>query len=74
MWSASFEVSGPWHDTLRASTGIKPPATKYPPLEETPRLFEMAERAQSLYDELASYAMQPGNETQPVTEEQGTKQ
>ena len=68
------EGSGPWHDTLRASTGIKAPATKYPPLEEIPRLFEMAERAQSLYDELASYAMQPGNETQPVTEEQGKQQ
>ena len=57
------EGSGPWHDTLRASTGIKPPATKYPPLEETPRLLEMAERAQPIYDELASYALPQGQRT-----------
>ena len=66
------EGSGPWHDTLRESTGIKPPATKYPPLEENPRLFEMAERAQPLYDELASYAMQPENKTHSATDAQST--
>ena len=62
------EGSGPWHETLRSSTGIKPPATKYPPLEETPRLFEMAQRAQPLYDELASYAMQSTNEQQSTND------
>ena len=34
------EGTGPWHDTLRESTGIQKPTTTYPPLEETPRLVD----------------------------------
>ncbi len=53
------EGTGPWHDNLRASTGIKPPKTTYPPLEETPRLFELCQRAQPLFDEMREYALVP---------------
>ncbi len=53
------EGAGSWHDGLRASTGIEKPRTEYPPLEDTPRLFELAERARPLFDDLAQYALVP---------------
>lgn len=52
------EGSGPWHDNLRASTGIQRPKTAYPPLDDTPRLAELAERARPLYKELSTYALE----------------
>lgn len=53
------EGSGPWHDGLRESTGIARPQTEYPPLEDTPRLFELAERARPLFDDMAQHALRP---------------
>ena len=51
--------AGSWHDNLRASTGIQKPKTEYPPLEDTPRLFELYERAMPLFDDLRRYAFTP---------------
>ena len=51
--------TGPWHDNLRASTGIQAPTTIYPPLEDTPRLFEMYERALPLFDDMNRHALTP---------------
>lgn len=53
------EGTGPWHDSLRASTGIKAPETEYPPLEDTPRLAEMYERALPLYRRMRSARLIP---------------
>ena len=39
------EGTGPWHDDLRASTGISRPTTEYPPLDGDQRLVEMLERS-----------------------------
>ncbi|MEO0495537.1 MAG: sulfotransferase family protein [Actinomycetota bacterium] len=49
--------SGPWHDTLRESTGIQKPTTVYPPLEDDPRLVELHDEARPLYEEMLSYAL-----------------
>ena len=51
------EGTGPWHDTLRESTGIQKPTTTYPPLEETPRLVELYEEALPLYEDLLAHAL-----------------
>jgi hypothetical protein len=51
------EGTGPWHDTLRESTGIQKPRTTYPPLEETPRLVELYEEALLLYEDLLAHAL-----------------
>jgi hypothetical protein len=53
------EGTGPWHDTLRQSTGIKKPATAYPPLEDDPRLFEIYQRCVPLFDELFAHKLEP---------------
>ncbi|MEM7094409.1 MAG: sulfotransferase family protein [Actinomycetota bacterium] len=53
------EGSGPWHDNLRASTGIQKPKTEYPPLEQTPHLMEFYERALPLYEEMLAHRMAP---------------
>jgi len=37
------EGTGPWHDTLRQSTGIEPPKTKYSPIEEDAHLMNIYE-------------------------------
>lgn len=44
------EGTGPWHDNLRQSTGIKPPKTKYPPLEEDARLMKIYEECLPDYE------------------------
>ena len=51
------EGTGPWHDTLRESTGIQKPTTTYPPLEKTPRLVELYEEALPLYEGLLAHAL-----------------
>ena len=51
------EGTGPWHDTLRESTGIQKPTTTYPPLEETPQLVELYEEALPLYEDLMAHAL-----------------
>jgi len=56
------EGTGPWHDNLRASTGIQKPTTEYPPLEDTPRLFEIYERCLPLFAELEQHAIKPVGE------------
>ena len=53
------EGTGPWHDTLRESTGIQRPKTEYPPLEDNQRLFEMYERALPLFNDLYEHRFQP---------------
>lgn len=35
------EGTGPWHDSLRQSTGIKPQKSKYPPIEDNPELMRI---------------------------------
>jgi len=51
--------TGPWHDTLRRSTGIHKPKSDYPPLEHNPRLLEFHERAVPLFDDLRKYCFSP---------------
>lgn len=53
------EGTGPWHDDLRASTGIQRSTTEYPPLGDDPRLVELHQRAVPLYEDLASHALTP---------------
>lgn len=53
------EGTGPWHDTLRESTGITKPTTTYPPLEENPRLFELYEQSLPFFEDLFSYRFLP---------------
>lgn len=54
------EGTGPWHDTLRRSTGIQKPSTVYPPLEDDPRLVELYEEALPLYEELVAHKLVVG--------------
>jgi hypothetical protein len=49
----------PWHDNLRASSGISKPTTTYPPLEEDQRLLEMYERSVPLFDDLLAHKFNP---------------
>ena len=53
------EGTGPWHDTLRHSSGITTPRTEYPPLEDSPRLHEMYERSLPLYSAIAAHRLRP---------------
>ena len=53
------EGTGPWHDQLRESTGIVKPKTDYPPLEETPRLFELYERSVPFFEDLYAHRFAP---------------
>ncbi len=53
------EGTGPWHDNLRASTGIQKPTTEYPSLDDNPRLFEFYERCVPLFGELKQHAFAP---------------
>lgn len=53
------EGTGPWHDNLRASTGIARPNTEYPPIEDDPRLVEFLERATIHHKALLAHRMEP---------------
>ena len=53
------EGTGPWHDSLRQSTGITRPTTEYPPLEDDPRLLELHERSLPHYEALLAHALAP---------------
>ena len=53
------EGTGPWHDNLRASTGIQKPKTEYPPIEDDPRLVEFYERSLPLYEAMLAHAITP---------------
>lgn len=53
------EGTGPWHDTLRQSTGIVAPKTEYEPLEDNPRLLEFYERCLPLYEDLLTHKITP---------------
>ena len=53
------EGTGPWHDSLRQSTGIQAQQTSYPPLEDSPRLVEMYEWSLPLYDAMAAHKLRP---------------
>ena len=55
------EGTGPWHDALRQSTGIKPQKTKYPPLEDNPRLMDLYQRALPHYEHLLQYRLDINN-------------
>ena len=46
------EGSGPWHDNLRASTGIKPQTSSYPPIESSPKLVEAYQACLPHYEKL----------------------
>ena len=46
------EGTGPWHDNLRQSTGIKPQASKYPPIEENDELMRIYQRCAPQYEAL----------------------
>ena len=43
------EGTGPWHDNLRQSTGIKPQKSKYPPIEENTELMRIYQRCAPHY-------------------------
>ena len=49
------EGAGPWHDALRQSAGIRPQQTKYPPLEDDPRLLDLYQRALPHYEHLLAH-------------------
>ena len=51
------EGTGPWHDSLRQSTGIKPQKTNYPPLEDDPRLMDLYERSLPHYEHLLAHKL-----------------
>ena len=51
------EGTGPWHDALRQSTGIKPQKTKYPPLEDDARLMDLYHRALPYYEHLLNHKL-----------------
>ena len=51
------EGTGPWHDNLRASTGISRPTTEYPPIDDDPRLVGFLERATVHYEALLAHRM-----------------
>ena len=51
------EGTGPWHDSLRQSTGIKPQKTSYPALEDDPRLMDLYERALPCYEHLLAHKL-----------------
>ena len=53
------EGTGPWHDQLRASSGIIAPKTDYPPLEDTPHLLDYYERSLPYFDELFAHRFLP---------------
>lgn len=53
------EGTGPWHDTLRQSTGIQQPKTDYPPLDDDPRLFEIYQQCVPLFHELYRHKLDP---------------
>ena len=65
------EGTGPWHDNLRASTGIQKPTTEYPSLDDNPRLHEIYERCVPLFDELKQHAFTPSPD-QAATQTQET--
>ena len=54
------EGTGPWHDDLRASTGISRPTTEYPPLDGDQRLVEMLERSTPHYEALLAHRVVVG--------------
>ena len=51
------EGTGPWHDSLRDSTGIAPQKSNYPPLEDNPRLIELYERSLPHYNALLAQCL-----------------
>lgn len=51
------EGSGPWHDSLRDSTGIAPPTTKYPPLTDDPRLLNLSDRSLPHHEALLAHRL-----------------
>ena len=56
------EGTGPWHDSLRQSTGIKPQKTSYPPLEDNPRLMDLYQRALPYYEHLLAHKLKINEE------------
>ena len=54
------EGTGPWHDDLRASTGISRPTTEHPPIDDDPRLVEMLERSTPYYEALLAHRVVVG--------------
>jgi hypothetical protein len=53
------EGTGPWHDSLRHSTGISRPTTEYPPLEDDPRLLDLYGRSLPHYESLMVHRTAP---------------
>ena len=53
------EGAGPWHDALRQSTGFYKPPTEYPPLEDTPRLYELYQRSLPLFEDMLAHKLAP---------------
>lgn len=48
------EGTGPWHDNLRESTGIKPQKSKYPPIEENADLMNIYQTCAPHYEALCA--------------------
>ncbi len=59
------EGTGPWHDTLRQSSGIKAQKSNYPPLEDDPRLMDLYERSLPHYEHLLQYKLDITNGGRP---------
>ena len=56
------EGTGPWHDNLRHSTGIKPQKSKYPPIEESAELMDVYQRCAPHYDALFAQRLSIGKD------------
>ena len=54
------EGAEPWHDDLRARTGISRPTTDYPPLDCDQRLVELLERSTPHYEALLAHRVVVG--------------
>lgn len=59
--AGTAEGTGPWHDNLRASTGIQRPEIEYPPIDDEPRLVEFYERSLPLYETMLAHAITPAS-------------
>ena len=51
------EGTGPWHDSLRQSSGIRPQKSNYPPLEDDARLMDLYERSLPYYEHLFAHKL-----------------
>ena len=50
---------GSWHENLKQSTSIKPQKSKYPPIEENPKLMAMLDVCLPHFEHIVAHALKP---------------